>query len=165
LSHRLHITFLITLVATALLVPAAPAGAVPPTTVYHNLKNDYRDLACLAGRVPSGKVQTSQCVDDYTDQYWLLQPTRLAGYYTLQNRISGLCLTMPHGENRAAMGSCEGNASYDWWALDPTSLGDTFMLRNYSTQQCLVALHPNATATQFKCTFDYHDQWWHFVQR
>jgi hypothetical protein len=156
---------LIALVAAALLVPAAPAGAVPPISVYHNLKNDYRDMACLAGREPSHKVQTSQCVDEFTDQYWRLEPSPSTGYYELHNKISDRCLAMPVGKTVAEMVHCDTSSQIDWWALVPTSLGDTFMLRNHLTQKCLVALHPNGYATQFTCTSDYTDQWWHFSQR
>jgi hypothetical protein len=165
LSHRrrLHgITLLIALVAAALLVPAVPASAAPPTGLSYNLKNDQRNLACLAGR-SNGKVQTSQCVDAFTDQYWLLEPASAAGFYMLQNRISGLCLGMTTGNHHAIMSTC--GAAYVWWALEPTSLGDSFMLRHYVSQKCLVALHENGDATDFPCTFDFHDQWWHFVQR
>jgi hypothetical protein len=175
LPHRLRLSLLIALVVAAL-VPAMPAAATPPTSYLYNLKNDYRDMACLAGRSGGSanlKVQTSQCVDAFTDQYWRLDPApgTALGYYTLTNRISGLCLGMDPNNtrngDRASMGNCSPGEynPFVYWALDPTSLGDTFMLRNHWTQKCLVALHPNGYATQFSCTYDYHDQWWHFVQR
>jgi hypothetical protein len=175
LSYRLRVIVLIALVAAAL-IPGASASAAPPTYVSYNLKNDYRDLACLAGRSGGSanlQVTTSQCVDSYTDQYWQLEPApgTALGYYTLKNRISGLCLGMPPGATRngdqARMGNCSPDTHnpFAYWALDATSLGDTFMLRHYLSQKCLVSLHTNGRATQFTCTPDYHDQWWHFVQR
>jgi hypothetical protein len=165
-ARRALLVFVLAL--TGLTTPAladASTQAVPDPGIY-NLRNDFRNLQCLAGRT-NDVVSISACVDSFTDQYWSLEPLQVPGNYRLRNRIDSRCLGMPdtHDSAEARMANCADNFDDQWWQLLPTSLSDAFMLRNARSHRCLVARSTNGRATQSNCNGGFHDQWWHFFRR
>lgn len=164
---RLTIVFVTLALATFLAPSAASAStqATPDPGIY-NLLNDFRDLACLAGR-SDGHVTTFECRPEFGDQFWSLEPLPLAGFYRLRNQQSGKCVAMPNGSNgaRATMFPCTDSFDDQWFRLDPTLAADAFMLFNHKTGKCLVARSSHGDATVSNCVLSFRDQWWHFFRR